>query len=149
MKQEGFKFKVSYIEDVLSAELTLTIKEDNRVTYTIQKSRMDSEDYGLYVRIEEYEYNLRKDLFIVSYTSESANEIVEHLKRTKEKTTIEKYIQKTLAIELIKMIHDLYHTMRNRDKPKFQVYVFRHDEKLEHDLLEATERTKIKYVHKR
>ncbi|PEF42398.1 hypothetical protein [Bacillus wiedmannii] len=84
LKQEGFKFKVSYIEDEVGEELKLIIKEDNRVIYTIQKSRMDAEDYGLYVRIEEWEYNLRKDLFVISHTSESAKEIIEHLKRTKE-----------------------------------------------------------------
>lgn len=85
LKQEGFKFMVSYGGRVLGEEeLTLIIKEDNRIIYEITKSSMDSEEYGLYVRYEEWEYNLRKNLFVISHTSESAKEIVEHLKHTKE-----------------------------------------------------------------
>lgn len=84
LKQEGFKFMVSYVENVMREELTLTISEDNRVTYKITKSSMDSESYGLYVQYKEHQYNLCRDLFVISYTSETANEIVEHLKHTKE-----------------------------------------------------------------
>ena len=40
----------------------------------------------------------------------------------KRKTTKE-YIQKTLAIELIRLGHDLNHTMRNRKDERFQIYV--------------------------
>ncbi|OSX87989.1 hypothetical protein BTJ44_03666 [Bacillus mycoides] len=84
LKQEGFKFRVSYTEELLGEELSLTISEDNRVTYKITKSAMDSESYGLYVRYKEHQYNLCNDLFVISHTSETANEIIEHLKHAKE-----------------------------------------------------------------
>jgi len=85
LKQEGFKFMVSYGGRVLGEEeLSLIISEDNRVFYTIRKAYSNSEDYGLYVRYKENQYNLYKDLFVISHTSETANEIVEHLKHTKE-----------------------------------------------------------------
>lgn len=42
--------------------------------------------------------------------------------------------KKSLAIELIKRGHDLHHSMRNRDNPKYQVWVFEHTEQLSRDL---------------
>ncbi|HDR7261397.1 TPA: hypothetical protein QCX12_005155 [Bacillus paranthracis] len=64
-----------------------------------------------------------------------------------DKPPLKNIYKKSLAIELIKLGHDLHHTMCNRDNPKFQVYVFRHDEKLIRDLVEATKKTKRK-AHK-
>jgi hypothetical protein len=48
--------------------------------------------------------------------------------------------KKSLAIELIKRGHDLHHTMRNRENPKYQVFVFPHTDELIKDLLELTKR---------
>ncbi|MCK2020792.1 hypothetical protein [Peribacillus frigoritolerans] len=45
--------------------------------------------------------------------------------------------KKSLAIELIRG-HDLHHTMRNRENPKYQVFVFPHTDELIKDLLELT-----------
>ncbi|PEM44850.1 hypothetical protein [Bacillus wiedmannii] len=85
LKQESFKFRVAYTEELSGEdELSLIISEDNRVFYTIRKAYSNSEDYGLYVRYKENQYNLYKDLFVISHTSETAKEIVEHLKHTKE-----------------------------------------------------------------
>ncbi|WHY88723.1 hypothetical protein QNH39_13175 [Neobacillus novalis] len=46
--------------------------------------------------------------------------------------------KKSLAIDLIKMGHDLEHTMRNRNNEKYQVFVFPHTEQLERDIARLT-----------
>ncbi|QPW51904.1 hypothetical protein G9298_30200 (plasmid) [Bacillus thuringiensis] len=48
--------------------------------------------------------------------------------------------KKTLAIELIKMGHDLHHTMRNRSNPKYQIYVLAETPEMIRDLLYIVER---------
>ena len=56
----------------------------------------------------------------------------------KEKPPL-KNIYKTIAIELIKMGHDLHHTMRNRKDERFQVYVFVQTPELIRDMLAIVE----------
>ena len=46
--------------------------------------------------------------------------------------------KKSLAIELIKRGHNFHHSMRNRKKPEFQVYVFEATEELIRDMVEVT-----------
>lgn len=46
--------------------------------------------------------------------------------------------KKSLAMDLIRMGHDLHHTMRNRDNSKYQVFVFMDTPELIHDLLQLT-----------
>ena len=46
--------------------------------------------------------------------------------------------KKSLAIELIKRGHDFSHSMRNRNNPKYQVYVFKTTEQLIKDMVEVT-----------
>lgn len=53
--------------------------------------------------------------------------------------------KKTLAIELIKMGHDLHHTMRNRSNPKYQIYVLVETPELIRDLLTIVERDERLY----
>lgn len=53
----------------------------------------------------------------------------------KEKPKLKNFYKKTLAIELIKMGHDLHHTMRNRNNPKYQVFVFEETPELIRDML--------------
>lgn len=62
---------------------------------------------------------------------------------TKEKPPLKNVYKKQLAIDLIKLGNNLSHTMRNRDKPQYQVFVFHHDEKLIRDLLYITERDRM------
>ncbi|PGO90176.1 hypothetical protein CN988_00925 [Bacillus thuringiensis] len=57
----------------------------------------------------------------------------------KEKPKLKNFYKKTLAIELIKMGHDLHHTMRNRNNPKYQVYVFEETPELIRDMLAIVE----------
>ncbi|MGE6541088.1 hypothetical protein [Bacillus luti] len=52
----------------------------------------------------------------------------------KEKPKLKNLYKKTLAIELIKMGHDLHHTMRNWYNPKYQVYVFKDTPELRRDM---------------
>ncbi|PGM60054.1 hypothetical protein CN947_18960 [Bacillus cereus] len=42
----------------------------------------------------------------------------------KEKPPMKNIYKKSLAIELIKLNHDLHHTMRNWNNTKYQVFVF-------------------------
>lgn len=42
--------------------------------------------------------------------------------------------KKSLAIELIKLGHDLNHSMRNRNNSRYQVFSFHHTEQLDRDL---------------
>lgn len=46
--------------------------------------------------------------------------------------------KKSLAMDLIRMGHDLQHTMRNRDNSKYQVFVFMDTPELIRDLLKLT-----------
>lgn len=46
--------------------------------------------------------------------------------------------KKSLAMDLIRMGHDLHHTMRNRDNSKYQVFVFMDTPELIRDLLMLT-----------
>ncbi|MEH7513330.1 hypothetical protein V7146_11470 [Gottfriedia acidiceleris] len=46
--------------------------------------------------------------------------------------------KKSLALDLIKMGHDLNHTMRNRANQKYQVFVFRETPELIADLIMLT-----------
>ncbi|MCU5578870.1 hypothetical protein OCF65_00010 [Bacillus toyonensis] len=58
----------------------------------------------------------------------------------KEKPKLKNIYKKTLAIELIKMGHDLHHTMRNRKDERFQIYVLVETPELIRDLLHIVER---------
>ena len=46
--------------------------------------------------------------------------------------------KKTLAMELIRLGHDLVHTMRNRNNSKYQVFVFQDSPELIRDMLSLT-----------
>ncbi|PEB16988.1 hypothetical protein COO08_19470 [Bacillus toyonensis] len=48
--------------------------------------------------------------------------------------------KKTLALELIKMGHDLHHTMRNRSNPKYQIYVLVETPEMIRDIIEINKR---------
>jgi hypothetical protein len=63
----------------------------------------------------------------------------------KEKPKLKNFYKKTLAIELIKMGHDLHHTMRNRNNPKYQVYVLVETPELIRDMLAIVERDERLY----
>lgn len=57
----------------------------------------------------------------------------------KEKPPLKNIYKKTIAIELIKMGHDLHHTMRNRKDERFQIYVFVETPELIRDMLAIVE----------
>jgi len=61
----------------------------------------------------------------------------------KEKPKLKNIYKKSLAMDLIRMGHDLRHTMRNRDNSKYQVFVFEETPKFISDLLYITERDKV------
>ncbi|MCC2444230.1 hypothetical protein OCB02_08750 [Bacillus cereus] len=63
----------------------------------------------------------------------------------KEKPKLKNFYKKTLAIELIKMGHDLHHTMRNRNNPKYQVYVLVETPELIKDMIAIVERDERLY----
>lgn len=46
--------------------------------------------------------------------------------------------KKSLAMALIRMGHDLQHTMRNKNDPRWQVYVFADTPELVRDLITLT-----------
>jgi len=46
--------------------------------------------------------------------------------------------KKSLAMALIRKGHDICHTMRNRENPSYQIFVFLDSPKLIEDLLELT-----------
>jgi len=60
-----------------------------------------------------------------------------------EKPRLKNIYRKSIAMDLIKMGNDLHHTMKNRNNPKYQVFVFHDNEKLIQDLLYITERNRI------
>jgi len=62
---------------------------------------------------------------------------------SEEKPKLKNIYRKSLAIDLIKLGNNLHHTMRNRNKPQYQVFAFVEDEKLIRDLLYITERDRI------
>ncbi|MDA1935466.1 hypothetical protein FC692_17140 [Bacillus cereus] len=58
----------------------------------------------------------------------------------KKKKTLKNIYKKTLAIELIRLGHDLDHTMRNRKDDRFQVFVFVETPELIQDMMEINKR---------
>ncbi|WP_245579699.1 hypothetical protein [Alteribacter aurantiacus] len=54
--------------------------------------------------------------------------------RVREKKALKNIYKKSLAIQLIRMGHDLEHTMRNRNNPSYQVFVFPDTPALREDL---------------
>ncbi|MDT3495907.1 hypothetical protein NLU03_16180 [Bacillus toyonensis] len=57
----------------------------------------------------------------------------------KEKPKLKNIYKKSIAIELIKMGHDLHHTMRNRENEKYQVFVFVETPEMIRDMLAIVE----------
>lgn len=51
--------------------------------------------------------------------------------------------KKSLAMQLIRMGHDLHHTMRNKDNAKYQVFVFEDTPELIRDLLNINKQDRI------
>ncbi|MGG8362687.1 hypothetical protein [Bacillus cereus] len=63
----------------------------------------------------------------------------------KEKPRLKNLYKKSLAIELIKRGHDLHHAMRNRNNPKYQVYVLVETPELIRDMIAIVERDERLY----
>lgn len=57
----------------------------------------------------------------------------------KEKPKLKNVYKKSIAIELIKLNHDLHHTMRNRSNEKYQIFVFVETPELIRDMLAIVE----------
>lgn len=57
----------------------------------------------------------------------------------KEKQPLKNIYKKSIAIELIKMGHDLHHTMRNRSNEKYQIFVFVETPELIQDMIAIVE----------
>lgn len=55
-----------------------------------------------------------------------------------EKAALINIYKKTLAIDLICLGHDLHHTMRNRNNPKYQVFVLHDTPALRRDMAKLT-----------
>lgn len=56
--------------------------------------------------------------------------------------------KKSLAMELIKAGHNFNHSMRNRENPKYQVYVFKDTPELVQDMLKFNRRkSSVKYIY--
>ncbi|HFU6601356.1 TPA: hypothetical protein ACGPFX_000886 [Bacillus pacificus] len=64
----------------------------------------------------------------------------------KKKKPLKNIYKKTLAIELIRLGHDLNHTMRNRKDERFQVYVFVETPELIRDMMEINKRNDETYA---
>lgn len=60
-----------------------------------------------------------------------------------EKPKLKNIYKKTLAMDLIRMGHDLNHTMRNRNNPKYQVYVMVETPEMIRDMLYILERDRM------
>ncbi|PGW18554.1 hypothetical protein COD90_07900 [Bacillus cereus] len=57
----------------------------------------------------------------------------------KKKKPLKNIYKKTLAVELIRLGHDLNHTMRNRSNEKYQIFVFVETPELIRDMLAIVE----------
>ncbi|ADH06308.1 hypothetical protein [Bacillus thuringiensis] len=63
-----------------------------------------------------------------------------------KKKPLRNVYKKTLAIELIRLGHDLNHTMRNRKDERFQVYAFVETPELIRDMIEINKRNDETYA---
>ncbi|PEF42401.1 hypothetical protein [Bacillus wiedmannii] len=63
----------------------------------------------------------------------------------KEKPKLKNIYKKSIAMELIKMGHDLHHTMRNRKDERFQIYVLVETPEMIKDLIFIVERDERLY----
>lgn len=66
---------------------------------------------------------------------------------TEEKPRLKNIYKKTLAMDLIRLGNNLSHSMRNRDRPQYQVFVFYEDDKLIEDMLYLAERYRMERKH--
>ncbi|WP_406904114.1 hypothetical protein [Bacillus cereus] len=64
----------------------------------------------------------------------------------KKKKPLKNIYKKTLAIELIRLGHDLNHTMRNRKDERFQLFTFVEKPELIRDMLEINKRNDETYA---
>ncbi|HHK5547675.1 TPA: hypothetical protein ACQUHN_004149 [Bacillus thuringiensis] len=64
----------------------------------------------------------------------------------KRKRPLKNIYKKSLAVELIKMGHDLHHTMRNRENEKYQVFTFVETPELIRDMIEINKRNDEVYA---
>ncbi|MED2708641.1 hypothetical protein [Bacillus toyonensis] len=64
----------------------------------------------------------------------------------KKKKPLKNIYKKTLAIELIRLGHDLNHTMRNRKDDRFQVFTFVETPELIQDMIEINKRNDETYA---
>lgn len=64
----------------------------------------------------------------------------------KKRKPLKNIYKKTLAIELIRLGHDLNHTMRNRKDDRFQVFVFVETSELIRDMMEINKRNDETYA---
>ena len=66
-------------------------------------------------------------------------EITKGVNQLSEDKPMLKYIyKKSLAMDLIRKGHDLSYTVRNRDRPKWYIYVFEDTPELRKDMAEIT-----------
>ncbi|MFU7590094.1 hypothetical protein ACMX9J_14315 [Priestia sp. RMT2NF4] len=63
--------------------------------------------------------------------------------KAEETPKLKNIYKKTLAMDLIRMGHDLNHTMRNRNNPKYQVYVMVETPEMIRDMLYISERDRV------
>lgn len=64
-----------------------------------------------------------------------------------ESPKLKNIYKKTLAMDLIRLGHDLHHTMRNRNNSKYQVYVMVETPEMIRDMLYILERGKANKLH--
>lgn len=79
------------------------------------------------------------DKFITEWEKEleiTASE--KDIEKAEENTGLKNIYKKSLAMELVRRGHDLEHTMRNRNNPKYQVFVFKDTPEFIRDLLDLT-----------
>jgi hypothetical protein len=62
---------------------------------------------------------------------------------TEEKPRMKNIYKKTLAMDLIRLGNNFSHSMRNRDRPQYQVFVFHDDDKLIEDMLYLAKKYRI------
>lgn len=59
---------------------------------------------------------------------------------TGEKLKLKNIYKKSLAMALVRLGHDLHHTMRNRNNPRYQVFVFEDTPQLIEDIISLNKR---------
>ncbi|MFD4931740.1 hypothetical protein ACFWMS_23110 [Peribacillus butanolivorans] len=104
-----------------------------------KKNILVKEGYWIYTHLNPQAMQRTYEKFISGWEVETVLTETQTINMvSEEKPKLKNIYKKSIAMALCRRGHDIEHTMRNRENPKYQVFVFKDTPVLIKDLLELT-----------